>query len=193
MSLNRLIASILLVAAIAGSPWSLAQHGRPGGASVAPGKFSILGYTAPVPKEWQSQTPASTMRAAQFVVPAAKGAAEGEMVVFYFGKGQGGTVAANTERWTSQFSTPDGKPVKPKLDSFAVSGMPVTTVELNGNYSRGVGMGQQGQGRPDQTLLVAIIETPEGNVTFQLYGDRKTVAAHRKAFEAMLRGFKRST
>jgi hypothetical protein len=54
-----------------------------------------------------------------------------------------------------------------------------------------VGTGPQGAVRPDQTLLVAVIEAPEGNITIQLYGDRATVAAHRKGFDGMVRGFRK--
>lgn len=157
-----------------------------------PGHFVILDYAAPVPADWKVEQPASSYRAGQYRVPAAKGAADGEIVVFYFGKGKGGSVAANTERWVSQFTTADGKPVTPKIGTLSVAGMPVTTVELHGSYARGVGMGQQGSVKTAQSLLVAVIETPDGNVTFQLHGDRATVSHHRKAFEAMVRGFKKT-
>lgn len=158
----------------------------------APGRLQLLGYTAPVPTNWQPQPPASSYRAAQYRVPGAKGAGEGEVIVFYFGKNQGGSVAANTERWVSQFTTGDGKPVRPKMETFTVGGMPVTYIELNGSYSRGVGMGQEGRVKPNQTLLAAVIETPDGNVTFHLHGDRVTVEQNRKAFQSLVRGFKKA-
>ncbi len=152
-------------------------------------QFSALGYSAPVPGSWQSQPPASQFRLAQYRIAGTAG--DAEAVVFFFGKGQGGSVAANIERWTSQFTTPDGKPVAPKTQVLSANGMPVTVVELNGNYARGMGSGPQGDARPNQTLLVAVIEAPEGNLTLQLYGPRATVDAHRKGFEAMWRGMKR--
>jgi len=37
-----------------------------------------------------------------------------------------------------------------------------------------------------------VVETPEGNVTIQLYGSKETVAAQRKGFDAMVRGFKKT-
>jgi len=153
-------------------------------------KFASLGYGAPVPKQWQAVPPANNFRLAQYRVPGAGG--DAESIVFYFGKGQGGTVAANIQRWTSQFTTTDGKPVQPKTQVATVGELPMTTVELNGSYARGVGSGPQGDSRPNQTLLVAILETPQGNVTFQLHGPRETVAAHRKGFESMVRGFRKS-
>lgn len=152
-------------------------------------QFAALGYKAPVPAAWQAQPPSSQFRLAQYRIPGTTG--EAEAVVFFFGKGQGGSVAANIERWSSQFTAPDGKPVAPKTQVLSANGMPVTTVELNGSYARGMGSGPQGDARLNQTLLVAVIEAPEGNLTLQLYGPRATVDAHRKGFEAMWRGMKR--
>lgn len=157
------------------------------------GSFSFMGYTAPVPKDWEPQPPGSSMRVGQYRVPAAKGSSDAEAVLFYFGKGQGGSVEANVERWVSQFSATDGRPVSPHVEKLKVNGLAVTTVELSGNYARGAGMGPQGDTKANQTLLVAVIETPDGNITLQLYGPKETVAAHRKGFEALVRGFKKAT
>jgi hypothetical protein len=87
-------------------------------------------------------------------------------------------VEANIARWQSQFTSPDGQPVKPILQHLTVSGMPVTTVELTGSYARSVGMGPQSAPRPDQTLLVALVET--GNLRSFWIG--VTVRANRDAF-----------
>ena len=152
-------------------------------------QFSALGFTAPVPATWQAQPPASNFRLAQYRVPGTAG--DAECVVFHFGKGQGGSVAANIERWRSQFIGADGKSVTPKTQALTVNGLPVTTVEFTGTYARGVGTGPQGEAKPNQTLLVAVIETEQGNVTVQLHGPRDTVAAQRKGFDTLVRGFRK--
>ncbi len=151
--------------------------------------FAALGYTAPVPASWQAQPPSSQYRLAQYRVPG--GAGDAEVVVFYFGKGQGGSVAANVARWSSQFTSADGRPVTPTTQMLSIGDVPVTVVELHGTYARGVGVGPQGQGRPGQTLLVAVVETPDGNITIQLHGPQATVAANRRHFDAMVRGFRK--
>ena len=165
-----------------------------GQATVSPkrGEFIFHDYVAPIPINWIALKPSSSMRIAQYRVPAVGSANDAEMVVFFFGQALGGGVQANINRWMSQFSTEDGKPVAPKTERVEVGGLRVTTVELRGNYSRGVGTGSQGIAKPNQTLLVAIIETPMGNLTFQLHGDHGTVEGHRKSFEAMIRGFGRT-
>lgn len=152
-------------------------------------RVSLLRYTVPVPAQWQAQPPASNFRLAQFRVPAAPGAADGEVVVFHFGAGQGGSAAANIARWTSQFSGAAGQPVSPRAEAFTVGTLPATLVELSGSYARGVG-GVSGAPRPDQTLLAAVVEAPEGNVIFQMHGDRATVEANRRAFVEMVKGWK---
>jgi hypothetical protein len=152
-------------------------------------RVTLLHYSVPVPAQWQPQPPASNFRLAQFRVPAAPGASEGEVVVFHFGAGQGGSAAANIARWTSQFAGPGGQPVRPKTDTFKVGELPATLVELAGTYARGVG-GTNGAPKPDQELVAAVVEAPEGNVIFQLHGDRATVEANRRAFVDMVRGWK---
>lgn len=158
---------------------ALAQSG-------ASGRLPIVDWTVPVPKAWTQQPPSSTMRLAQFSVPGKAG--PGEVAVFYFGPGGGGSVQANVERWASQFTTAKGRPAKPTVTRATVGGMPVTHIELNGSYARGVGMGQEGKPLPDQTLRVAVLETPKGNLTFQLWGPKETVSANWRGFKTMVDG-----
>ena len=93
----------------------------------------LLDLTAHVPAAWESQSPSSSMRLAQYRVPGTAGSGDAEFVVFYFGQGQGGSAEANITRWQSQFSSPSGKPVTPSVQHFNVSGMPATTAELTGS------------------------------------------------------------
>lgn len=152
-------------------------------------RVNLLHYSVPVPAQWRAQAPASNFRLAQFRVPAAPGAADGEVVVFHFGASQGGSAAANIARWSSQFTDRDGKPVSPRGESFSAGKLPATLVELAGTYARGVG-GASGAPKADQMLLAAVVEAPEGNVIFQLHGDRATVLAHRRAFLDMVKGWR---
>ena len=59
-----------------------------------------------MPAGWRAQ-PERPMRAATYTVSAAAGDREpGECAVFYFGRGQGGTVQDNIDRWRSQIQSP---------------------------------------------------------------------------------------
>lgn len=192
MKYSPILRNFALAICLAGALPAIAAAPQPGAIKQTSGTFKFRDYGAPLPATWLSQPPSSSMRIAQYKVPAVRSAGEGELVVFYFGKGQGGPVDANIDRWTSQFTGNGGKPVKPTIVKFRVAGLAVTTVELFGNYARGVGMGPQGAGKPNQTLLVAVIETPEGNLTFQLHGGKETVDANRKAFEGLVKGFRKT-
>jgi hypothetical protein len=153
-------------------------------------ELSFFDLTTRAPSSWVRQQPSSSMRLLQMTVPG-DGGADAELVVFFFGQGQGGDVDANVARWRSQFSAPDGGAVEPSIERFEVAGMPVTVAELTGTYRRGMG-GGTGDPEPDQTLAAGIVETGRGTLFIQLHGPSATVAAQHDAFEALLRGLRPS-
>jgi hypothetical protein len=150
----------------------------------------LLDLESVVDGAWEQEPPASTMRLLQYRVPGAAEGANASFVVYYFGPGQGGSTEANVERWASQFSTPEGGRVEPAITTAKVGDLPVTLVELRGSYARSIGIGQQVAAQPDQALLAAIVETPQGNLFAQLHGPTATVDPARPAFEAFLSGLR---
>ena len=91
----------------------------------------FLGLTAPKPATWMEQTPARKMRAATYSVPGPEGREAAEIVVFYFGPGQGGPVQANIERWQSQFKpAPDGTPAILRRTFRSRGSDPVVPIQL---------------------------------------------------------------
>ena len=153
------------------------------------GKLVIQGYASSVPGSWTPSQPSSPMRVAQFALPAATGADVGELAAYFFPTGQGGSHQANIERWSSQFTDAGGKTVVPKITTSKSGDVEVTLVELQGTYSRGVGMGPTGEAKPDQTLMVAMVETAIGRITLQMYGPSKTLSAQRDGFMKLAKGF----
>lgn len=156
------------------------------GTVLAEQQVSLLGYTASVPDHWVAETPKSEMRKLQFKVPASAGDGA-ELIVYYFGPGQGGTLEANIERWQSQFQGPDGAAVTPIVTAIGSEAIPATLVELSGRYGRSVGMGPSDAVLEDRMLLAGIIETPEGNLFPQMHGPAELVAAQREGFIAFVR------
>ncbi len=150
----------------------------------------VLDWMLPVPAGWTPQVPSSEMRLAQFTAGSKEGAADA--AVFHFGLGGGGSVQENIDRWASQFLDDAGKPARPVVGKGAASGMPVTWVALDGRYARGVGTGPQGAGTANQSLRVAVLETPKGNLFFQLWGDRAAVAKQEGPFRLMVQGLRRA-
>jgi len=135
---------------------------------------------------WVRVPAPSDMRAAQYKVPGAEGA-EAELVVFFFGKGQGGDAEANLERWYAQFTQPDGSPSREKavVTIRTVNDLEVTSVDLSGTYT---GMRPGGAAKPEegQRMLAAVVEGEGGPWFLRLIGPAETVAAAKPAFDALL-------
>lgn len=161
-------------------------------APAAPGQLTVQGFAASVPAGWVPAQPSSSMRVAQFSLPALLGGEGAEVAAFFFPTGQGGSHEANIERWASQFAGPDGKPGKPELSVRKLADSEVSLVELKGTYARGVGMGPTGDAKPGQTLMIAMVETAAGRITLQMYGPSKAVAAQRENFIRLATGFRRA-
>ena len=138
-----------------------------------------------VPRAW-SEHAGSAMRVATYEVPGPKGAEAGEVAVFFFGPGQGGSVDANVERWSRQF---EGTP-KADRSLKRVDGLAITMVRLGGTYLAPGGPMMQSQGkRPGFRLLGVIVEAPEGLVFFKLTGPAATVGAAQADFDALVASF----
>jgi hypothetical protein len=136
---------------------------------------ALLDYEALVPPSLQARPATSSMRLAEFDVSRSDGL-HAEAVVYYFGEGQGGSADANIARWSTQFMTPDGARVTPRVIDVAGTVFTTTVAEFEGSYARGVGLGPgAGDAEPDQARVAAVVETPRGNLFLQLFGDRAAV------------------
>ena len=154
---------------------------------------SLLDYKTTVPKGWTSRAPSSTSRLAEYVVPGTDNAGVVEVVVYFFGKSQGGNVQANLTRWKGQFSTPDGSAVPETITRDSTGLFPITFAEYRGTYRRGVGAGSADSVRTGQTLIAAIAETPRGTMFIQMFGPSAQVVAQRDPFMKFVRGLKDSS
>jgi hypothetical protein len=180
---SRHLAIALLTAAFA-APAGFAATDAPATASKEI-KLGSLSYRGVVPSSWQSVPPETNKRLLQFRTSDTTAAAE--VIVFYFGPGEGGSAEANIQRWRGQFIGDNHTPITPVVERFKSHGMSATTAELRGTYARGIGVGPVGTPKPDQTLFAAVVESPEGNLILQLFGNSATVARERNAFLAFVR------
>jgi hypothetical protein len=146
-----------------------------------------------VPEGWTVEKPTSEMRFAQYKLPKAAGDGEDALlIVYYFGKGQGGTPEANIERWINQVKQPDGSAStdKAKIEKQTVNGLPVTTLDLLGNYSGGMSADSAPQdSKSIYRLRGAIIETPRGSYFAKLTGPEKTVNHWDQSFNDYIHSF----
>lgn len=144
------------------------------------------------PASWKSETPTSQMRKAQYVIPRAGNDSEdGELVVFYFGRGEGGTVEANIERWRGMFSNSAGNPLSDSdvhRQQIDAGGLKVTLVEIDGRYAAAMAPGgPAGPPKDNYKMLSAVVETSNGPWFFKGVGPAATMAAHREEFNEMLK------
>ena len=152
---------------------------------------SSLKFT--VPAGWVEEERSSSMRVAQYRLPKAAGDAEdASLVLYYFGQGQGGSTAANVERWVGQIQQADGSSSKDKAkqESLEVNGLKVATVDVSGTY---VAETAPGSGtllnKPGYRLRAAVVETPKGSYFVKLVGPEKTVTHWNDSFLSYLRSF----
>jgi len=145
------------------------------------------------PADWAAETPASSMRRAQYRLPRVGGDPEdAELVVFFF-QGEGGSVEANIERWIAQFARPDGGPPSDaaRTERRQVNGIPVTIVEVSGTYMASSGpMLSEVQAKPQFRMLAAVAEAAGGPWFFKLTGPQKTIARWEESFYTFLDTFR---
>ncbi len=135
------------------------------------------------PTDWAEEKPSSPMRRAQYRVPGPGG--DAELVVFYFGPGQGGDALANAQRWAGQFRQADGSDSVEAMTTSdrKVGDTSVMMVEVGGIYSGGMSGASESS---DYHLLGAIAEGPDANWFFKLTGPESTVESQRAGFDALV-------
>jgi hypothetical protein len=153
----------------------------------APSRGEVIdaaGLKLTIPTGWKAETPTSSMRAAQVVVPGAGG--EGQLTVFHFGAGGGGGVDANIDRWLSQVVLDPG--TQPKREVIEAPPLEIHLVEATGTATASRVGSFPAQDEPGWSLLGAVIEAEGGPWYFRLVGPKDTLAGQRDAFLKMLRG-----
>jgi len=143
-----------------------------------------VGLRFSVPRKWTRVPAASEVRAAQWKVPE-----DGELVLFYFGKGKGGATQDNLDRWIGQFTQPDGRPSRDATVTTirTVNGLRVTSVDVAGSY-RGMQVGGSGQAepKPDWRMLAAVVEGEDGPWFFKAVAPAGTMAQAKSGLDAVL-------
>ncbi|HKI85865.1 MAG TPA: hypothetical protein VKA53_03880 [Thermoanaerobaculia bacterium] len=163
----------------------MGSNGQPANAGGAMGSGAMhpateLHYT--LPADWKTEKPASSMRLAQASIPGKGG--EGQLAIFYFGPGQGGTVDANIKRWENEIKPAPG--TTPKTESFQVGSLKVTWVDASGTLMPSqMGMGPK-QPQSGYRLFGAVVEGAGGPWFLKAIGPSATLEAQRQAWLDML-------
>jgi len=164
-----------------------AARGPEGGVTVNGQTLSTPSFAFDLPSAWRSEQPSSSMRLVQAVVPGDAG--PGELVLFYFGAGQGGSVDGNFDRWRGQIEAKPG--VEPAKGVVEGSGYRSSWLDLEGTLlPSGMGGGPTTP-QPGFRLIGAVVEGESGPYFFKLTGPAATIAHERDAFLALLASCRR--
>ena len=131
------------------------------------------------------------MRLAQYKLPKAEGDTEdASLVLYYFGPGQGGSTAANIERWLAQMKQEDGAAKGGKMITTETAGLKMTTLDVSGTYVAETAPGSGTfHNKPDYRLRAAVVETPNGSYFVKLVGPEKTVTQWNDSFLSYIKSF----
>jgi hypothetical protein len=154
------------------------------------GLLWAAGLTYQAPAEWDKLESGSTMRVAEWkLAPASGDSEEARVIVFYFGKGGGGSVEANLERWYGQFEQPDkaSSRERARVTKLTVGAFQITRADLSGTYVAPVRPGADERlNKPDFRMIAAIVEGGQGPWFIRLLGPKATVARWEKSFDQFL-------
>jgi hypothetical protein len=178
------LAAVFLSGCSDSAPVVVSNSRTPGESSAAQGELRLK-----APDGWTSERPSSSMRVAQYQLPAAEGDAEAaSLVVYYFGAGQGGSTSANIDRWIGQMQPPGGGSSKDnaKTETTTVNGLGVTLLDVSGTYTGGDMGGGSGASKPNFRMRAAVIDTPKGAYFVKLVGPAKTVDRWDQSFREFI-------
>jgi hypothetical protein len=156
-------------------------------AADSPKTFTVGGLNFNSPTDWTWVATTSPMRKAQFSAAGSDGAAE--VVFFHFGKGQGGSVQANIDRWLGQFAEPKDQ-LKTRTEKKTPGTLEITYVFAEGTYLSGPPFGQKTPVK-NQALVGAIITDEDGDVFVKMTGPKTTTDKAEAAFKKMVESAKR--
>lgn len=185
-AMKRLGFSALIVVAACSK---MANHTDPRSPEALVGGRVVLGpFSMATPTTWVVKPVTSSMRAADYVIPAPPGE-EAELVIYYFGESGAGSIDANLDRWFGQFTQPDGRRTRDvaTIEHPQLAGQEATVVSVSGHYhAAAMPGGDDIVDKPDQALLAAIVASPSGPYFFKLVGAKQTVDTNAASFRAML-------
>jgi hypothetical protein len=151
---------------------------------------SSAGVRWTAPTRWKQEAAQPTRAATYTIAPAAGDKATAECGVYFFGPGQGGSIAANIARWKSQFKDAQGTPAPAQVATRTIRKLKMTTIDTEGAYSGLGGPRASGRAVPGYRLLGAIVEAPGGNIFIKFTGPAHTVEANESRFEQLLSSFR---
>jgi len=154
-----------------------------------PATFKVSEFTFTRPATWEWVEVQSAMRKAQLRVVSEDKKQEAEVVFFYFGPSDGGSVQANIDRWYGQFSEPREQ-IKAQSKETDVGGNKITYVSAEGTYQSGMPGGPRTP-MPNHRLLGAIVRGQQGSVFIKLTAPKELAGKLETDFHKLAESAKR--
>jgi hypothetical protein len=141
-----------------------------------------------IPSKWRIEPVESPARGGQWRVPPLHGEGEGgEVVVFYFGPGIGGTAKENVEAWIGTMFNSEGHPAAAEVKHRTVNGFKISQVVIFGTYNQVVLLsGVPPVLKSNYGLMGAVIENPGGNIYWRFTGPEPLVTANLPLFNKVI-------
>jgi hypothetical protein len=150
--------------------------------------FPVGNLIFTIPSKWKIEMVESPARGGQWRVPPLHGEGEGgEVVVFYFGPGIGGTAKENIEAWIGTMFNAEGHPAAAEVKHHANGGFKISQVVMFGTYNQIVSLpGVPPVPKSNYGLLGAVIENPQGNIYWRFTGPESLITANLPLFNKVV-------
>jgi hypothetical protein len=150
--------------------------------------FPVGNLEFTIPSKWRIEMVESPARGGQWRVPPLHGEGEGgEVVVFYFGPGVGGTAEENIEAWIGTMFNAEGHPAAAERKHHVTGGLKISQVVIFGTYNQAVSLpGVPPVPKSDYGLLGAVIENPQGNIYWRFTGPEPLITANLPLFNKVI-------
>ncbi len=168
-----------------------ASHGtdRDSDVSLYGPAFEVGGLKFTVPSKWTSVPVENPVRAGEWRVTPPRGQAgdSGEVVVFYFGPGVGGSAKENIDAWMGTMFNTEGRPAAAETKNHQTGGLKISQVIALGTYSEVVPIaGMPPLARPNYGLIGAVVEGPQGNIYWRFTGPEPLITASLPLFNKII-------
>jgi len=195
--MRRVIGWITAAILMAGGEMILATQAAARDADVAlyGPSFPVGDFKFTIPSKWKIEPAESPARGGQWRVPPLHGEGEGgEVVVFYFGPGIGGTAEENIEAWIGTMFNAEGHPAAAERKHHETGGLKISQVVIFGTYNQVISLpGVPPLLKSNYGLLGAVIENPKGNIYWRFTGPEPLITANLPLFNKVIDSVKPQT
>lgn len=153
--------------------------------------IELHGVKSKTPATWKKEKPSSNLRTYQYALPKADADKEdADLAIF---ESTSGSLAANVERWKTQFIPPEGKTIDEasNLVKFKVGDNTAAVFDISGTYKKpAFSAGAKEERKPNFRRINVMFETEKGTFFVTLTGPAKTIEKHKESFDGWIKAFK---